>query len=82
MLYGVLGIITGVAAALFVHGLHAVEDLFERIHGRYLRHVFGMLLVGHSYVRAIRAFWPLLRGRRRVRDYSGNSARADRPPLG
>ena len=29
-----------------VHGLHAVEDLFERIHGRYLRHVLGMLLVG------------------------------------
>ncbi len=46
MLYGLLGIITGIAAAIFVQGLHAVEDLFDRIKQRYLRHMLGMLLVG------------------------------------
>ena len=45
-LYAVLGVIVGAAAAAFVRGLHVVEDLFDRIPGRYLRHVLGMLLVG------------------------------------
>ena len=45
-LYGVLGVLVGVAAALFVRALHLVEDLFERIGQRYLRHMLGMLLVG------------------------------------
>jgi chloride channel protein, CIC family len=45
-LYGLLGAITGVAAAAFVRGLHVIEDLFEKINGRYLRHALGMLLVG------------------------------------
>jgi CIC family chloride channel protein len=45
-LYALLGAITGVAAAAFVRGLHVIEDLFEKIHGRYLRHALGMLLVG------------------------------------
>jgi chloride channel protein, CIC family len=45
-LYAVLGVIVGAAAAAFVRGLHVVEDLFDRIPSRYLRHVSGMLLVG------------------------------------
>jgi chloride channel protein, CIC family len=45
-LYALLGALTGVAAAAFVRGLHVVEDLFEKIRGRYLRHALGMLLVG------------------------------------
>jgi CIC family chloride channel protein len=35
-----------VAAAGFIRSLHLVEDQFERIPGAYLRHAFGMLLVG------------------------------------
>ncbi len=45
-LYALLGVVTGVAAAGFVRGLHLAEDLFDRVKGRYLRHVLGMLLVG------------------------------------
>jgi chloride channel protein, CIC family len=46
LLYAVLGIIVGVAAAGFIRGLHIAEDLFDLIKYRYLRHVLGMLLVG------------------------------------
>jgi CIC family chloride channel protein len=46
VLYAVLGAITGAAAALFVRALHWLEDGFDRIPGSYLRHAFGMLLVG------------------------------------
>ncbi|HEX4196507.1 MAG TPA: chloride channel protein [Caulobacteraceae bacterium] len=45
-MFAVLGALTGVAAAGFIHGLHFFEDLFDRIGGRYLRHMLGMLLVG------------------------------------
>jgi len=45
-LYALLGALTGVAAAGFVRGLHLLEDLFDRIRQRYLRHVLGMLLMG------------------------------------
>ncbi|HEY5412142.1 MAG TPA: chloride channel protein, partial [Caulobacteraceae bacterium] len=45
-LYAALGAVIGVAAAGFVRGLHLLEDLFDRIEGRYTRHVLGMLLVG------------------------------------
>lgn len=45
-LYALLGAITGVAAAGFVRGLHVFEDLFDKVKGRYMRHVLGMLLVG------------------------------------
>ena len=38
--------IVGVAAALFVRGLHWTEDLFDRIPGSYFRHAVGMLLIG------------------------------------
>ena len=37
---------TGVAAAVFIRALHLVEDAFDKIPGRYLRHMLGMLLVG------------------------------------
>jgi len=46
LLYALLGALTGVAAAGFVRGLHLAEDLFDRIRGRYVRHMLGMLLVG------------------------------------
>ena len=45
-LYALLGALTGVAAAAFVRGLHVIEDVFDKIKGRYLRHVVGMLIVG------------------------------------
>ena len=45
-LYALLGVVTGVAAAGFVRGLHLLEDLFDKIKERYTRHVLGMLLVG------------------------------------
>ncbi|HEX4407564.1 MAG TPA: chloride channel protein [Xanthobacteraceae bacterium] len=46
LLYVVLGAVTGIAAAGFIRGLHLVEDAFDKIPGRYLRHMIGMLLVG------------------------------------
>ncbi|MCT2400712.1 chloride channel protein [Novosphingobium mangrovi (ex Huang et al. 2023)] len=46
LLFAALGVITGVAAAGFVRGLHVLEDLFDKIGSRYLRHMLGMLLVG------------------------------------
>ena len=46
LLYAMLGVITGAAAALFVHSLHWAEDVFDRIPGTYLRHALGMLLIG------------------------------------
>ena len=46
LLYIVLGALTGVAAAAFIRGLHLLEDGFDKIGGRYLRHMLGMFLVG------------------------------------
>jgi len=46
LLYALLGGVVGIAAALFVRGLHWIEDGFDRIPGRYTRHVIGMLIVG------------------------------------
>jgi len=46
LLYAALGAATGVAAAGFVRGLHAMEEGFERIANPYLRHAIGMTLVG------------------------------------
>ncbi|HLH11519.1 MAG TPA: chloride channel protein [Methylovirgula sp.] len=45
-LYGLLGAITGVAAAGFVRGLHLAEDLLEKIKEPYTRHILGMLAIG------------------------------------
>ena len=46
VLYGILGVLTGVAAAGFIRGLHFAEDQFERIENPYLRHAVGMSIVG------------------------------------
>jgi len=46
LLYVALGALTGIAAAAFIRGLHLAEDAFDRIPGRYTRHIVGMLLVG------------------------------------
>jgi CIC family chloride channel protein len=46
LLYALLGVLTGLAATLFIRGLHWAEDIFDRIEGRYLRHMLGMLIVG------------------------------------
>jgi CIC family chloride channel protein len=46
VLYGLLGAVTGVAAAGFIRGLHLLEDVFDRVKGPYLRHASGMLLFG------------------------------------
>jgi CIC family chloride channel protein len=46
LLYALLGAVVGVAATGFIRGLHLFEDLFDRIKGSYVRHIFGMLLVG------------------------------------
>ena len=56
VLFAILGALTGVAAAGFVHGLHLAEDLFERIGNRYLRHVLGMLAVGVLMYALLRLF--------------------------
>ena len=45
-LYALLGAVTGIASAAFIRGLHALEDLFDTVKGRYTRHVLGMFLVG------------------------------------
>jgi CIC family chloride channel protein len=45
-LYAALGVIVGLAATAFVRGLILLEDLFEYIPNRYLRHALGMTLVG------------------------------------
>jgi chloride channel protein, CIC family len=45
-LYVLLGALCGVAGALFIRTLHLAEDLFDKVPGRYTRHVAGMLLVG------------------------------------
>jgi CIC family chloride channel protein len=46
ILFAALGALTGFAAAGFIRGLHLVEDVFDRIRFRYLRHILGMLIVG------------------------------------
>ncbi len=46
LLFALLGALTGLAATGFIHGLHWMEDLFEKIPGRYTRHIAGMALVG------------------------------------
>ncbi|MBZ9672799.1 chloride channel protein [Mesorhizobium sp. ES1-3] len=46
VLYAALGGVTGVAAAGFIRSLHLAEDWFDKIPGRYTRHILGMLLLG------------------------------------
>jgi CIC family chloride channel protein len=56
VLFAMLGALTGAAAAIFIRGLHLAEDLFEKIGGRYLRHMLGMLLVGVMMYALFEAF--------------------------
>jgi CIC family chloride channel protein len=56
VLYAVLGIIVGVAATGFIRGLALAEDVFDRIGNHYLRHIFGMLLVGVLIYALFRGF--------------------------
>ena len=46
LLYTLLGVLTGLAAALFTQGLHWTEGIFDRIRNSYFRHAIGMLIVG------------------------------------
>ncbi|MBU7442295.1 chloride channel protein [Paraburkholderia fungorum] len=46
ILYALLGVVAGAAAALLIRALHWAEDTFDRIPGRYQRHAAGMLIVG------------------------------------
>ena len=46
LLYLLLGAVAGLAAAGFIRGLSLFEDLFDKIRNPYLRHAFGMLLIG------------------------------------
>jgi CIC family chloride channel protein len=46
-LYALFGMILGLVSVIFVHGIYAAEDLFDRIPGNYYtRHMLGMALVG------------------------------------
>jgi CIC family chloride channel protein len=46
VLYAILGVVAGVAAAGFIRGLHLAESQFDRIKNPYLRHAIGMSIVG------------------------------------
>jgi CIC family chloride channel protein len=46
LLYAALGGLTGVAAAAFIRALHLAEDIFDKLPGRYARHMLGMLMLG------------------------------------
>ena len=46
LLFGLLGVLAGLAATAFIKGLHWVEGAFDRIRNPYFRHATGMLLVG------------------------------------
>jgi CIC family chloride channel protein len=45
-LYAGLGAVMGLAATLFIRGLHFSENAFERIRNPYVRHAIGMFAVG------------------------------------
>lgn len=55
-LYAALGVIVGLAATAFVRGLILLEDLFEHVPNRYMRHALGMALVGVLMYGFLRAF--------------------------
>ena len=59
-LFTVFGIIIGLASTVFVRGLYLFEDLFDYVFKNdYVRHMFGMLLVGilmYSFLR-LKKFW-------------------------
>ena len=66
----------------FIRGLHLVEDLFDRIPGGYLRHVFGMLLVGVLIYALLSDIRALLCRRGRLCDDPGDPRPADLTVVG
>ncbi len=49
-IYAFFGILCGIASAIFVHTLHAMEDAFDAMPGNaYTRHIIGMLLLGTMF---------------------------------
>jgi chloride channel protein, CIC family len=56
LLFGPLGVLTGLAATVFIKGLHWVGVVFDRIQNPYLRHATGMLLVGLMIYALFQAF--------------------------
>lgn len=53
--YAVLGVILGLASALFIRAIYGLEDLFDRMPGNYYtRHALGMLIVGVMMYLAMR----------------------------
>ncbi len=46
LLFGLLGVLIGLAATAFIRGLVFAEDIFPKIKNPYLRHSVGMLMVG------------------------------------
>ncbi|MGH6812907.1 MAG: chloride channel protein [Methylocella sp.] len=46
LIYALLGVLTGLAAAVFIRGLYLAEQLYERIGNPYARHAAGMLVFG------------------------------------
>ena len=46
LLYVLLGALTGIAAAGFIRGLAFAEDAFDKVPGKYTRHMLGMSFVG------------------------------------
>lgn len=56
LLFALLGLFCGIAAAGFIRGLHFTEELFEHIPNRYLRHAIGMALVGLLFFVLMKGF--------------------------
>jgi CIC family chloride channel protein len=53
--YAILGVILGVASALFIRAIYLLEDAFDRMPGNYYtRHALGMFLVGTMMYLAMR----------------------------
>ncbi|MDE2135309.1 MAG: chloride channel protein [Alphaproteobacteria bacterium] len=46
LLCALLGAVCGLASTAFIRGLHASENIFDRMHNPYLRHAIGMSAVG------------------------------------
>jgi chloride channel protein, CIC family len=56
LLYASVGLLAGLAATVFIQGLHRTEGLFDRIRNPYLRHVVGMLIVADSVAASVRTY--------------------------
>jgi CIC family chloride channel protein len=46
IVYGLIGVSTGLAATLFIRGIEFAEEQFDRIRNPYLRHAVGMFSIG------------------------------------